>query len=97
MCPVREAASLFASSPLGLKRSQAQQGQPVRMALAGHQLLRVLALALGVPAAQEATVVQEAPEQVQIRSAEVTAQGEVGAQPRVEVLARTNGSASCYA
>lgn len=57
MCPVPEAASLSASSPLKLKRSQTQQGQPVRMAMAGHQLLRALALALGVLAAQEATVV----------------------------------------
>jgi hypothetical protein len=54
------------SSPLGLKRSQAQQGEPVRMALAGHQLPRALALALGVPAAQEAAVVQEEPQQVQV-------------------------------
>jgi len=47
----------------------------VRMALAGHQLLRALALALGVPAAHEAAVVQEEPQQVQIRATEVTAQG----------------------
>ncbi len=50
------------SGPPGLKRSQAQQGEPVRMALAGHQLPRALALALGVPAAQEAAVVQEEPQ-----------------------------------
>jgi len=55
------------------------------MALAGHQLPRALALALGVPAAQEAPVVEEEPQQVQIRSAEMAAQGEVAAQPRVEV------------
>ena len=29
MCPVREAASLPRSSPLGLKRSQAEQGEPL--------------------------------------------------------------------
>src|SRR3954469_280111 len=86
MCPVREAASLPRSSPLGLKRSQAQQGEPVRMALVGHQLPRALALALGVPAAQEAAVVQEEPQQDQVCAAEVAAQGEAGAQPRVEVL-----------
>ena len=34
--PMREAASLPASSALKLKRSHAQQGQPVRMTLAGH-------------------------------------------------------------
>src|SRR4051794_29198564 len=49
--PVREAPASPASSPPGLKRSQAEQGEPVRMALAGHQLPRALALALGVPAA----------------------------------------------
>jgi len=47
----------------------------VWMALAGHQLLRALALALGVPAAHEAAVVQEEPQHVQIRATEVTAQG----------------------
>jgi len=38
--PVREAASFPRSSALGLKRSQAQQGEPVRMALAwpGRQI-----------------------------------------------------------
>ena len=79
--PVREAASLPRSSPLGLKRSQAEQGQPVQMALAGHQLPRALALALGASAAQEAAMVQEEPQQVQIRPVEVAARGEVAAQP----------------
>ena len=83
---MREAASLPGSSPVGLKRSQAEQGQPVRMALAGHELPRVFALALGASAAQEAAMVQEEAQQIQIRPAEVTAQGEVGAQPRVQVL-----------
>src|SRR3954463_5511020 len=45
------------SSLLGLKRSQAQQGEPVWMALAGHQLPRTLALTFGVPAAHESAVV----------------------------------------
>ena len=56
-CPVREAASLPRSSLLGLKRSQAEQGQPVRMTLAGHQLTRALASALGMAAAHETPVV----------------------------------------
>ena len=56
---VREAARLPGSLSLGLKRSQAQEGQPMRMALAGHQFPRVLVLALGTSAAQEAPVVQE--------------------------------------
>ena len=50
-CSVREAASLPRLSLLGLKGSQAQQGEPMRMALAGHQFPRALALALGTPAA----------------------------------------------
>ena len=84
--PVREAASLPGSSSLGLKRSQAKQGKPVRMALAGHQLPRALALALGASAAHEAAMVQEEAQQIEIRVTQVPAQGEVGAQPRVEVL-----------
>ncbi len=56
------------------------------MALAGHQFPRALALAFGTSAAQEAAVVQEEPQQIQIRAAQVAAQGEAGAQPRVQVL-----------
>jgi len=51
------------------------------MALAGHQFPRALAVAFGTSAAQEAPMVQEELQQVQIRPAEVPAQGEVGAQP----------------
>jgi len=40
------------------------------MALAGHQLARAFALALGMLAAREAAVVQEA-QQIQVRSAGV--------------------------
>src|SRR3954447_1330335 len=65
-CPVWEAARLPVVKPAGAEGSQAQQGEPVWMALAGHQLPRALALALGVPAAQEAAVVQEEPQQVQV-------------------------------
>ena len=46
-CPVREAASLPRSSSLVLKRPQAQQGEPVRMALAGHQFPWAFAAAFG--------------------------------------------------
>jgi len=56
-CPVREAASRPGSSLLGLKRSQAQQSEPMQMALAGHQLPRAFALALGTAAAHEAPMV----------------------------------------
>jgi len=58
-CPVREAASLPRSSSLGLKRSQAQQGEPMRMARACHQFPWALGIAFGTSAAQEAAMVQE--------------------------------------
>jgi hypothetical protein len=57
--PVREAVSLPRSSALRLNGSEAQQGQPMRMALAGHQFPWTLAGALGDPAAHEAAMVQE--------------------------------------
>jgi len=85
-CPLREAASLPRSSSPGLKRSQAQQGEPVRMALAGHQFPWAFAVAFGTPAAHEAAVVQEEPQQVEIRATQVAAQRKVGAKPRVEFL-----------
>jgi hypothetical protein len=47
------------------------------MGLPGHQLARALALAPGVPAAREGAVVQEEAQQVQVRAAEMAAQGEV--------------------
>ena len=68
-CLVREATSFPGSSSLGLKPSQAKQGQPVRMALTRHQLPRAFAPALGMSAAHEAAVVQEEPQQVEIRAA----------------------------
>jgi hypothetical protein len=52
-------ASLLGSSSLGLKRSQAEQDQPVRMALPGHQFPRAFASTLGTPATHEAPMVQE--------------------------------------
>src|SRR5271157_6405729 len=62
-CRVREAASLPGSGSPGLKRSQAQQAEPVRMALARHQFPRTFAVALRTPAAHEAPMVQEEPQQ----------------------------------
>jgi len=85
-CPVREAASRPGSSSLGLKWSQAQQGEAMRMARAGHQFPWALANAFGTSAAHEAAMVREEPQQIQVRVAQMAAQGEVGAQPRVEVL-----------
>jgi hypothetical protein len=56
---VREAVSLPRSSALRLNGSEAQQRQPMRMALAGHQFSWAFAGALGNPAAHEAAMVQE--------------------------------------
>jgi hypothetical protein len=49
--PIREAVSLPRSSALRLNGSEAQQRQPMRMALAGHQFSWAFAGALGNPAA----------------------------------------------
>jgi hypothetical protein len=57
--PVREAVSLPRSSALALNGSEAQQRQPMRMALAGHQFSWAFAGALGNPAAHEVAMVQE--------------------------------------
>ena len=56
---VREAASLPGSGSQGLERSQAEEGEPVRMALAGHQFPRAFALALITAAARETPMVQD--------------------------------------
>jgi hypothetical protein len=58
-CLVREAAILAGSGPVGLKRSQTKQGEPVRMALSRHQFARAFAVTLGTPTAHEAPMVQE--------------------------------------
>ena len=68
--PVREAAnppqvSLESGLP-GLNWPEAQQRQPMRMALAGHQFARALAVAFGTSAAHEAPMVQEEPQQAQV-------------------------------
>src|SRR4051794_40078362 len=86
VCCAVEAVSLPGSSLLVLKRSEAQQGEPIGMAFAGHQFPRALTDALGEPAAHEAPMVEEEPQQIQIGAAQMATQGEVGAQPRVEVL-----------
>jgi Transposase IS66 family len=65
-CPAREAVSLPGSRLLGLKWPEAQQRQPMRMALAGHQFPRAFAIALGTAAAYQATMVQEELKQVQV-------------------------------
>ena len=65
-CLMREAVSLPGSCLSGLKWAEAEQRQPVRMALAGHQLLRAFAGALDPAAAHETPMVQEELQQVQI-------------------------------
>ena len=69
------------SSAAGLKWPEAQQRQPMRMALAGHQFPRAFAVPFGTSAAHEAPMVQEEPQQVQVRTTQVTAQREVVPQP----------------
>src|SRR6202161_861664 len=61
-----EAANLPGSSGAGLKWSEAQQRQPMRMALAGHQFARAFAVAFGTSAAHEAPMVQEEQQKVQV-------------------------------
>ena len=58
----------------------------MRMVLTGHQFARTLALAFSPAAAYEAPMVQEEAQQVEVRGAQMTAQREVVAQPRVEIL-----------
>jgi hypothetical protein len=58
----------------------------VGMVLAGHEFGRTFTDSLRDPAAQEATMVQKKLQQVQVRAAELAAQREVVAQPRVQVL-----------
>src|SRR3954454_15362969 len=60
--PVRKVVSLCVSlarlGSLWLKRSQTQQGEPVRMALPSHYFARAFALALRASTADEAVMVQ---------------------------------------
>ena len=74
------------SGSLWLNRAQAEERESVRMLLASHQLGRTFIDSLRDPAAQEAAMVQEELQQVEVRAAELAAQREVVAQPRVQVL-----------
>jgi hypothetical protein len=65
---------LPASASLRLKRAEAQEREPVRMVLSGHQFARTLALAFSPAAAYEAPMVQEEAQQVEVRGAQMTAQ-----------------------
>ena len=55
--PVRKAISLHRSSVLRLQESEAQQRQPMRVALAGHHFAGAFILALRTVAAHEAPMV----------------------------------------
>jgi hypothetical protein len=46
------------------------------MALAGHHFAGALAVALGAPAAHEAPVIEEGPQLIKVRFAQVAAQRE---------------------
>ena len=61
------------SGSLWLKRAQAEEREPVGMVLAGHQLGRTFTDPLRDPAAQEAAMVQEKPQQVKVRATELAA------------------------
>ena len=58
----------------------------MRMALASHQLSGTFPDTFGPPAAQEAPVIQEELQQVQIGPAQLPALGEVVAQPGIEIF-----------
>jgi hypothetical protein len=58
----REAANLPGSGLPGLKWPEAQQRQPMLMALAGHQFAWALAVAFGASAPHEMPMVQQEPQ-----------------------------------
>ena len=65
---------------------EAEQFQPMRMLLPGHNLRGAFAHALGPLASREGAVIQEEAEQVQIPFAQLAAEKEVIAEAPVEVL-----------
>ena len=81
----RRPASVCSGS-LWLKRSQPNEREPMEMVSTGHQLGRTFTDSLQDPAAHKAAVIQEELQKVQVRAAELAAQREVVAQPRVQVL-----------
>jgi hypothetical protein len=60
------AVSLSKLPALGLKLAQAEQGQPVQMGVPGQQLARALVPALGMAATQEAAMVEEEAQQLEV-------------------------------
>ena len=64
----------------------------MRMALSGHQFFRAFADSFGTLAAKEGAVIEEELQQVEIRRAQLTAEEEIAAQPRVEVFDEGTGA-----
>lgn len=83
---------MFRCSPPSVRSSaflealEAQQFQPVRVVFTGEDFGGALANTLGMFAAQEAAVIEEEAQQVQIFGAQVFSQEEVVAQSAVEIL-----------
>ncbi len=65
---------------------KAEQFQPMRMVLPGHEFRGAFALALGPLASCEGAVIQEEAEQIQIPLDQLAAEKEVIAKAAVEVL-----------
>ena len=65
---------------------EAEQFQPMRMLLPGHEFGGAFAPALGPPASCEGAVIQEEAQQIQIPLAQMAAEEEVVAKAAVEVL-----------
>ena len=78
-----------ADAPLSafrLSSGKAQEFEPVRMVLSGHQFFWAFADTLGTVTAKEGAVIEEELQQVEIRCAQLTAEEKIVAQPRVEVF-----------
>ncbi|KVO92435.1 hypothetical protein BGV60_06495 [Burkholderia ubonensis] len=60
---------------MGLQIPEPEQGEPVRVGLTGHQLARAFALALRPAAAPEGPMVEEEAQQLEMRRAQMAAQG----------------------
>jgi hypothetical protein len=60
-----------------LQFAEAEQREPVRVRLTGHQLAWALALTFDAAAAREAAMVQEEAQQIQVWRAQMAAQREV--------------------
>lgn len=63
-----------------LRLAESEQGEPMRMRVAGHQLCWAFADTLRNPAAEEYTVIEEELQQTQVVPSELTTQGEIVAQ-----------------